>query len=92
MGSVHRMVTALDGKHTGQSANGVQVGRLSLTEDEGGRDIISGRVGDGVGGASNHTRSGVLVDLEGSNEGSESRRGDDSLEEAHVGGLEVVDV
>ena len=70
-------------RHTGQSANRVEVGRETLAEDEGGGDVRGGRVGDGVALASLDTSSGELVDLEGEGSGDEgSARGDD-LEETH---------
>lgn len=83
-----RRFLSRDGKRTGQSANGIKVGRLSLAEDEGGGDIIGRGVGDGVGVASNDTLGREFVDLEGSDESSKGRGGKDSLEEAHGGGLE----
>lgn len=77
-----------DGKRTGQGANDIKVGGLSLAEDEGGGDIIGRGVGDGVGVAGNDTLGREVVDLEGSDESSESRGGKDSLEEAHGGCLD----
>jgi hypothetical protein len=72
------------GRHTGQGADGVEVGRETLAEDEGGGDIRGRGVGDGVRLASLDTSSGELVDLEGEGSGDEgSARGDD-LEETHV--------
>lgn len=87
--SVHgRAFLPREGKRTGQSANGIKVGRQSLAEDEGGGDIIGRRVGDGVGVASNDTLGREVVDLEGGDESSKGRGRKDSLEEAHGGGLE----
>jgi hypothetical protein len=78
------------GRHTGQGADGAEVGRDTLAENEGGGDVRGRGVGDGVGLASLDTSSGELVDLEGEGSGDEgSARGDD-LEETHVwvgGGL-----
>lgn len=76
-----------DGRRTGKSSDGVEVGGLALAEDKGGGDVVSGRVGDGVGLTSNNTRGGEAVDLEGSDGSSEGREGDG--EEAHVEGFGV---
>lgn len=75
-----------DPRHTGKSADSVKVGRLSLAEDEGGGSVVRRGVGDGVGLASNNTLGREVVDLEGSDGGSEGRGGKDGLEEAHVDG------
>lgn len=76
-----------DGRHTGEGSDGVKVGGLALAEDKGGGDVVSGRVGDGVGLASNNARGGEGVDLEGSDGSSKGRKGDG--EEAHVDGFGV---
>jgi hypothetical protein len=80
-----------EGRHTGQGADGAEVGRDTLAENEGGGDVRGRGVGDGVGLASLDTSSGELVDLEGEGSGDEgSARGDD-LEETHVWVGGVVD-
>jgi len=71
---------------SGESADSVKVGGLSLAEDEGSWGVVRRRVGDGVGLASNNALSRELVDLKGSDGGSEGRGGKDGLEEAHVDG------
>ena len=77
--------------HTGKSGNGVEVSGLSLAEDEGGGGVVRGGVGNGVGLASNNTLSREVVDLEGSDGGSEGRGGKDGLEEAHGDGSWIGD-
>lgn len=78
------------GGRTGNGLNGVEISGLALAEDEGGGRVVRRRVGDGVRLAGNDTLGRELVDLEGGNESSESRGGEDGLEEAHGGGLLVV--
>ena len=71
-----------DNQRTGKSSDSVEVGRLALAEDKGGWDVVGGRVGDGVGLASNNTLGREAVDLKGG-DGS-SKGGDGDGEEAHV--------
>ena len=78
------------GGRTGNGLNGVEISGLALAEDEGGGRVVRRRVGDGVRLAGNDTLGRELVDLEGGNESSERRGGEDGLEEAHGGGLLVV--
>jgi hypothetical protein len=72
------------GKHTGQGANGVEVGGETLAEDEGGRGVIRRGVGDSVGLASLNTTGGVLVDLDGESSCDEGSAGSEHLDETHV--------
>lgn len=71
---------------TGKSLDGLQVTRVSLAEDEGGRGVVLGRVGNGVGLAGNDTAGRELVDLKSEGSSDEGCTGDDSLEETHVDG------
>lgn len=65
----------------------VKVLRRTPAEDEGGRGLVLGGVGDGVGLASYNTAGWVVVDLnrEGSGEEGSARKND--LEETHVDGV-----
>lgn len=78
-------------EHTGQGTNGVEVGRSTLAEDEGGRGVVGRGVGDCVSLTSLNTTSGVLVDLNGESSCDESSAGSDHLEETHFDVVGVVD-
>lgn len=72
------------GIHTCQCANGGEVSREALAEDEGGGCVVGWRVGDSVCLTGPDTTTGVGVDLNSESSGDEGSAGSDHLEETHL--------
>lgn len=75
------------GGSSGQSFDRSKVGRGTLAEYEGGRGVVLGRVGDGVG-LTSLDRAGPGVELNGQGRSDKGSARDNKVKEAHVGGCD----